>query len=121
MPDMHKRLLQKLDPKSDGAARDWVAIYDECSRILYEEIDYRMEAAYAEEFAANFSEVPWVKVPAIKRSLLAPNVLVMEYVPGVLQPHRNQLGVIRCINTSGYAQRYPAWLGSVRAEMLNHS
>lgn len=28
--------LQKVDPKSDGAARDWVAIYDECSRILYQ-------------------------------------------------------------------------------------
>lgn len=28
--------LQAVDPKSDGAARDWVAIYDECSRILYQ-------------------------------------------------------------------------------------
>ncbi len=28
--------LQKIDPKTDGAARDWVAIYDECSRILYQ-------------------------------------------------------------------------------------
>jgi len=27
---------QAIDPKSDGAARDWVAIYDECSRILYQ-------------------------------------------------------------------------------------
>ena len=30
--------LQNVDPKSDGAARDWVAIYDECSRILYQVI-----------------------------------------------------------------------------------
>ena len=28
--------LQAIDPNSDGAARDWVAIYDECSRILYQ-------------------------------------------------------------------------------------
>lgn len=75
--------MQKLDPKSDGAARDWVAIYDECSRILYEEIDYRMEADYASAFAKNFEGVDWVKVPEIERTLLAPDVLVMEYVPGV--------------------------------------
>ena len=30
------QIFQALDPKSDGAARDWVAIYDECSRILYQ-------------------------------------------------------------------------------------
>ncbi len=30
------QILQAVDPKSDGAARDWVAIYDECSRILYQ-------------------------------------------------------------------------------------
>ena len=75
--------VQKVDPKSDGAARDWVAIYDECSRILFEEIDYRMEAEYASSFAANFAGVDWVKVPEIERELLAPEVLVMEYVPGV--------------------------------------
>jgi ABC1 atypical kinase-like domain len=42
--------LQKLDPQSDGAARDWVAIYDECSRILYQEIDYRLEGQNADRF-----------------------------------------------------------------------
>ena len=43
-------VLLQVDPKSDGAARDWVAIYDECSRILYQEIDYRLEGANADRF-----------------------------------------------------------------------
>jgi predicted unusual protein kinase regulating ubiquinone biosynthesis (AarF/ABC1/UbiB family) len=41
--------LQKVDPKTDGAARDWVAIYDECSRILYQEIDYTQEGKNADQ------------------------------------------------------------------------
>ncbi|KAI3757484.1 hypothetical protein L6452_05022 [Arctium lappa] len=43
--------LQKIDPKFDGAKRDWVAIYDECANVLYQEIDYNKEAANTELFA----------------------------------------------------------------------
>lgn len=57
--------LQKLDPKSDGAKRDWVAIYDECANVLYQEIDYTKEAANAELFASNFKDLDYVKVPSI--------------------------------------------------------
>ncbi|KAK4411617.1 protein ACTIVITY OF BC1 COMPLEX kinase, chloroplastic [Sesamum angolense] len=57
--------LQKIDPKSDGAKRDWVAIYDECASVLYQEIDYTKEAANAEQFADNFKNMDYVKVPTI--------------------------------------------------------
>lgn len=57
--------LNKVDPKTDGAARDWVAIYDECAKILYEEIDYTLEAANAAEFAKNFEGIEWIKVPKV--------------------------------------------------------
>lgn len=75
--------LQKIDPKSDGAKRDWVAIYDECANVLYEEIDYTKEATNAERFAENFKDMPYVKAPAIYREFSTPQVLVMEYVPGI--------------------------------------
>ncbi|KAJ8765486.1 hypothetical protein K2173_014608 [Erythroxylum novogranatense] len=75
--------LQKIDPKSDGAKRDWVAIYDECASVLYQEIDYTKEAANAELFAANFKDMDYVKVPTILWEYTTPQVLTMEYVPGI--------------------------------------
>ncbi|KAA0036254.1 hypothetical protein IC582_018401 [Cucumis melo] len=75
--------LQKLDPKSDGAKRDWVAIYDECANVLYQEIDYTKEAANAELFASNFKNLDYVKVPSIFWDYTTPQVLTMEYVPGI--------------------------------------
>ncbi|WVZ18276.1 hypothetical protein V8G54_005598 [Vigna mungo] len=75
--------LQKLDPKSDGAKRDWVAIYDECASVLYQEIDYTKEAANAELFASNFKNMDYVKVPTIYWDYTTPQILTMEYVPGI--------------------------------------
>ncbi|KAG6773605.1 hypothetical protein POTOM_020895 [Populus tomentosa] len=75
--------LQKIDPKSDGAKRDWVAIYDECASVLYQEIDYTKEAANAELFASNFKKMEYVKVPTIYWEYTTPQVLTMEYVPGI--------------------------------------
>lgn len=74
--------LQKVDPKTDGAARDWVAIYDECSRILYQEIDYRLEGQNADRFRNNFAGVDWVKVPQVYWEYSSSEVLVLEYCPG---------------------------------------
>ncbi|KAI4325891.1 hypothetical protein MLD38_031255 [Melastoma candidum] len=75
--------LQKVDPKSDGAKRDWVAIYDECANVLYQEIDYTKEAANAELFASNFKDLDYIKVPAIYWEYTTPQILTMEYVPGI--------------------------------------
>lgn len=75
--------LQKLDPKSDGAKRDWVAIYDECASVLYQEIDYTKEAANAELFGSNFKNMDYVKVPTIYWDYTTPQILTMEYVPGI--------------------------------------
>jgi len=75
--------FQKIDPKTDGTARDWVAIYDECSRILYQEIDYRQEANNADRFRDNFKGTEWVTVPRVVWEHTSPQVMVMEYMPGI--------------------------------------
>lgn len=75
--------LQKLDPKTDGAARDWVAIYDECRTVLYQEIDYTNEGTNAMLFRNNFAATPWVKVPEVYWEKSAQRVLTMEYCPGL--------------------------------------
>ena len=51
------KLLDKFDPKSDGADRSYADIYDESSKLLYEEIDYLLEARNGQRFASTFKEV----------------------------------------------------------------
>jgi len=67
-------LLDKFDPKSDGAQRDWGTIYEESAKLLYREIDYKAEALNSIRFKENFANVPWVKVPEVR-----PNVVVLRH------------------------------------------
>lgn len=83
--------FQRVDPKTDGAARDWVAIYDECSRILYQEIDYTMEGRNADRFRKNFEGTDWVRVPEVLWPLSSQQVLVLEYAPGIKVNRRSEL------------------------------
>eukprot|EP00536_Pseudo-nitzschia_multiseries_P007871 jgi/Psemu1/256645/estExt_Genewise1Plus.C_1900049 len=73
-------LLDKFDPKSDGADRDWVSIYEESERLLYLEIDYLNEADNGERFAEDFKDIDYVRVPEFYRDLSTPRVLTMEFV-----------------------------------------
>lgn len=73
-------LLNKFDPKTDGADRNWVSIYEESERLLYLEIDYLNEATNAERFARDFCDVPWIRIPEVYREVSTPRVLTMEFV-----------------------------------------
>jgi len=73
-------LLDKFDPKSDGADRDWVSIYEESERLLYLEIDYLNEATNGERFAKDFKDVDYVRVPRFYRDISTPRVLIMEFI-----------------------------------------
>lgn len=76
------KLLDKFDPKSDGADRSYADIYDESAKLLYEEIDYGLEANNCIRFAQTFKDagIDYVRVPGVYRELTTQKVLTLEFV-----------------------------------------
>jgi predicted unusual protein kinase regulating ubiquinone biosynthesis (AarF/ABC1/UbiB family) len=66
-------------------------IIDEFGRSLFEEIDYRQEAANAERFAALFTNNPAVIVPRVDRLLSARRVLTTTWINGTKLQNRQEL------------------------------
>lgn len=73
-------LLNNFDPKTDGADRNWVKIYEESERLLYLEIDYLNEANNAIRFKKDFEEIDYVRVPSVYLNLSTERVLTMEFI-----------------------------------------
>jgi predicted unusual protein kinase regulating ubiquinone biosynthesis (AarF/ABC1/UbiB family) len=74
-----------------GRGRDWMGIYEECCRILWEEIDYINEGRNADTFRRNFRSYDWVKVPRVYWRYASPRVLTLEYLPGIKISHYEAL------------------------------
>ncbi|MFQ3616020.1 MAG: AarF/ABC1/UbiB kinase family protein [Cyanobacteriota bacterium] len=74
-----------------GRGRDWLGIYGECCRILWEEIDYLNEGRNADTFRRNFRNEDWVKVPRVYWRYSSPRVLTLEYLPGIKISHYEAL------------------------------
>ncbi|RAM50793.1 MAG: AarF/ABC1/UbiB kinase family protein [Hapalosiphonaceae cyanobacterium JJU2] len=66
-----------------GRGRDWIGIYEECCRILWEEIDYLSEGRNADTFRRNFRAYEWVKVPRVYWRYTSSRILTLEYAPGI--------------------------------------
>ncbi|NJN72497.1 MAG: AarF/ABC1/UbiB kinase family protein [Limnothrix sp. RL_2_0] len=74
-----------------GENRDWLGIYDECCRILWQEVDYLREGRSADTFRRNFRNAAWVKVPKVYWRYASPRVLTLEYLPGIKISHYDAL------------------------------
>ncbi|PSB54218.1 hypothetical protein C7B77_18815 [Chamaesiphon polymorphus CCALA 037] len=70
-------------PKWGGGGRDWLGIYDECCRILWEETDYISEGQNADTFRRNFRSQDWVMVPRVYWRYSSTRTLTLEYLPGI--------------------------------------
>ncbi|MEM7647715.1 MAG: AarF/ABC1/UbiB kinase family protein [Cyanobacteria bacterium P01_A01_bin.70] len=74
-----------------GRGRDWLGIYEECCRILWEEIDYLNEGRNADTFRRNFRKHDWTRVPRVFWRYASPRVLTLEYMPGIKISHYEAL------------------------------
>nr|WP_051023680.1 AarF/ABC1/UbiB kinase family protein [Synechococcus sp. PCC 7502] len=66
-----------------GKNRDWLGIYDECQRILYQEADYLNEGRNADTFRRNFRSSDRILVPKVYWRYTSKRILTLEYLPGI--------------------------------------
>ncbi|WP_371260810.1 ABC1 kinase family protein [Myxosarcina sp. GI1] len=99
-----------------GRGRDWLGIYEECCRILWEETDYLNEGRNADTFRRNFRHADWVKVPRVHWRYTSPKVLTLEYLPGIKISH------YEAIEAAGLDRKVLARLGAkAYLQQLLHS
>jgi predicted unusual protein kinase regulating ubiquinone biosynthesis (AarF/ABC1/UbiB family) len=92
-----------------GQGRDWIGIYDECCKILWEETDYILEGQNADTFRRNFRTQNWVMVPRIYWRYSSLRVLTLQYLPGIKISHYEALeaaGIDRSIVARQSATAY---------------
>lgn len=89
-----------------GRGRDWMGIYEECCRILWEEIEYLSEGRNADTFRRNFRHEDWVRVPRVYWRYSSPRVLTLEYLPGIKISH------YEAIEAAGLDRKLLAQLGA---------
>jgi predicted unusual protein kinase regulating ubiquinone biosynthesis (AarF/ABC1/UbiB family) len=58
------------------------AAVEEFALRVHEEMDFRLEAANAEEFRASFAHSPGIRIPGVLAELIRQRVLVLEFVEG---------------------------------------
>lgn len=92
--------------KEWGKNRDWLGIYKECCRILWEETDYLNEGRNADTFRRNFRDEDWVCVPRVYWKYASPRVLTLEYMPGIKISH------YEAIEAAGLDRKLLARLGA---------
>ena len=112
-----KRIAQYFQnhPKH-GRGRDWVGIYEECSKILYQEADYLNEGRNADTFRRNFRGDRRIMVPRVYWRYASRRVLTLEYMPGI------KISNYEALEAAGIDRKVIARIGAEAylEQLLNH-
>lgn len=102
-------VLELLVSNIEGLRCDWNEIFDIYVKMMYREIDYKIEALHAIRFKNDYQKYNWIKVPKVYMNLTNSKVLTMEFVPGVKIDNVeaiDQLGVNRSVLARRLADSY---------------
>jgi predicted unusual protein kinase regulating ubiquinone biosynthesis (AarF/ABC1/UbiB family) len=95
-----------------GRGRDWLGIYEECRRILYQEADYLNEGRNADTFRRNFRQDDRILTPRVYWRYSTRRVLTLEYLPGIkisdydqLEAHNIDRKAIARLGAESYLQQ----------------
>lgn len=88
MIEVDLEILLHLATLVERHIEDWeiyrpTRIVEEFARVIEKEIDYTVEASYAERFARQFIGNQMIYVPRIFREFSTQRILTMEYVTGI--------------------------------------
>jgi predicted unusual protein kinase regulating ubiquinone biosynthesis (AarF/ABC1/UbiB family) len=114
--DLDNAFLLYSAAKAIAPGIDPEPVVSELRERMTEELDYRIEAANQEEFAAAYEGHPWVRIPAVHREASTARVLVTEWVSGrsfydlldLPQEERDKVG----------EQLFRFWSGSISKMLL---
>lgn len=99
-----------------GKGRDWVGVYEECSKILYQEADYLNEGKNADTFRRNFRSDRRIIVPRVYWRYASKRVLTLEYLPGI------KVSNYEALEAAGIDRKVIARIGAEAylEQLLNH-
>ena len=97
-----RRILGWAVRRWDNAhVRGLIGVIDECKARIGEELDFRMEAAFATEIGGNFADNDNVVIPRVVQEMTRQRVLVLDFIEGtrIDKLDREHVDVKRMVST----------------------